>query len=158
MFSLPCSVGSCCMWQLQGCTSMTSLHTLLQSGCICRAAGFNTGTMANKAVSHHLCTLSQKVHFFLLSPLQGDAGPGPGKAVIHNVFCVNADMPLKLTSVLFKLTCNALRSASSTASCSLACCPWNSSSILFLQGRQIAVATHQGPLQSQDSLGILAAV
>ena len=68
-------------------------------------------------------------------------------------------MPLSLTSVLFtlmqslELTCNALRSASSTASCSLACCPWNSSSILFLQVGQTTFVMQQEPQRSQDRLG-----
>ena len=117
--------------------------------------------------SHTTCVLSVERYasfHSLLTPMQGDAGAGAAKAVLHNLVVVNADMPLNVTSVLIflvhnpQLTCNALRSASSTASCSLACCPWNSSSILFLQAKQTAVVMLQGQQQSQDSLGTIAAV
>ena len=30
-------------------------------------------------------------------------GPGAGKAVVHNIFSVNANMPIKVTLVLFTL-------------------------------------------------------
>ena len=111
-----------------------------------------------------LCAVERYDSFpYLLTPRQGDAGAGAGKAVSHRMFDVHPDMPLSSTPVLFtlmqnpKLTCSALCSASSTASCSLACCPWNSSSILFLQGGQTAVVMQQGLQQSQDSFGTTAA-